>query len=520
MKILKQRSSRRRFLIHGAAAVGCLTVGPAIAQTIQGKTNKIAGGSFNFFESSGTVQGALDKFDQLEDALSWDRHDFYWSEYEPKQGEYREEYIEDFGKQMAAYSASGKQVLVNLDYTTPWAAERDGIFFLDDQKFVRHSRPDGQTLLQTWERGKGSAWMLKQEEKIDISKLPITESHRADWENYVRRTVTFLQKTPYNVQFFQIWNEAYPTSSFWYSDLDTYMQRIHLPAARIIHELGAKTVYGGWPCCGKLHDYLALLDKHSAWDSIDVLDVHYFPISAFEYLRNECLKRGFDKPIWQTEVAFTKDRNFVGNTYPRFVHWCLRSNPARDKYKMFFFGMWSPDDPKAYGYERMLYSGDSLSIHGKCLLALGKLLKGHSTQLFEDIACEPALSAELNENLSSMESFFIDGKRIVVAVHLIPGNTAKIFLDSDGNSIHLDFGNPYVTLRLPTIEINTVAKVERWSMAGSTKDISEKLMSDPTEKGVSLSVPIRDEELKDGKYIDMPEGEVRKTFYVSIELKR
>lgn len=80
------------------------------------------------------------------------------------------------------------------------------------------------------------------------------------------------------------------------------------------------------------------------------------------------------------------------DTYPRFVHWCLRNDPAKDKYKMFFFGMWSPDDPKAYGYERMFYSGDSLAIHGKCLLALGKLLKGNSTQLFEDVIRERASS--------------------------------------------------------------------------------------------------------------------------------
>jgi hypothetical protein len=521
MTILKQQPSRRDFLIQGAAAVGSLTAAvPAVAQTTQVNTveEAKANGDFSFSTSSGTVQGSPDRFEALEDALSWDRYDFYWSKYEPTQGEYCEEYLEDFGKQAAAYAAKGKHLLVDLDYTTPWAAERDGTFILGNQKFVRQSHPDGHTLLQTWVHGKGSTWDLKHEEKIDLSKLPITDEHRADWESYVRRTVTFLQKAPYNVKFFQIWNEAYPTSSFWYGDLDTYMQRVHLPAARIIHELGAKVVYGGWPCCGTLHEYTALLDKHKAWDSIDVLDVHYFPVSVFEYLRKECLKRGFDKSIWQTEVAFTKDINFVGNTYPRFVHWCLRNEPSKDKYKIFFFGMWAPDDVKAYGYQRMLYSGDSLSIHGRCLLALGKLLKGSSTQLFEDVVCEPPLKPELNENLSSIESFLIDGKRIVVAVHLIPGNTARIFLDSDGNSIHLDFGDPFVTLRFPTIELGTVAKAERSSMAGSIKDISKNLTAGPSERGVSISVPIRDEEVRDGKYIDMAEGEIHKTFYISMEL--
>ena len=78
------------------------------------------------------------------------------------------------------------------------------------------------------------------------------------------------------------WNEAHPVSGFWEGDLDSYMTRVHLPAARIIRELGGKVVYGGWPCCGSLKELTTLLDKHDAWSTMDVVDVHYFGLNAFE----------------------------------------------------------------------------------------------------------------------------------------------------------------------------------------------------------------------------------------------
>jgi hypothetical protein len=59
------------------------------------------------------------------------------------------------------------------------------------------------------------------------------------------------------------------------------MQRVHLPAARIIHEEGGRVVYGGWVCIGPLPELFSLLDRHQAWASIDVLDVHYLPTNTF-----------------------------------------------------------------------------------------------------------------------------------------------------------------------------------------------------------------------------------------------
>jgi len=511
--------------LSAAEPDGATVSGEASSNSNQGGSVLVDGsesGNFNFAEASGTVQGSQDRFHvfpEVKEALSWDRLDIAWDDYEPQRGEYRQEYLEKFGRLAVAYAAAGRHFLPMLGYTAPWAGEGDGTFFYKDRKFVRQSQPNGRVRVQTWVKGKEGAWVLRGEEDLENPKVPIAESRRADWEDYVRRCVSYLQAAPYNLKFFQIWNEAYPTSGFWYGDLDAYMQRVHLPAASIIHELGGKVVYGGWPCGGNLRDYIALLDKHKAWDSVDVLDVHYFPVTAYNYLRKECLKRGFEKFIWQTEVGFSSDPNFVGNTYPRFVEWCLRNDPGKNKYKMFYFAMGSPDDPKAYGYGRSLLTGNRLSVHGASLLALGKLLNGNSLKLYENISSEPPLKPELNENLSSIETFIVDQRRIVAAIHFVPGNEANIFIDIEGNSIHLDFGDPHVTLQFPAVQKGNVAKVERWSMRGSVKDISQDVAIGPDGKGISLSVQIRDENLKDGEYVDMPENHVHKTFYVALELK-
>ncbi|MFA5204976.1 MAG: hypothetical protein WC708_11300 [Lentisphaeria bacterium] len=117
-----------------------------------------------------------------------------------------------------------------------------------------------------------------------------------------------------------------------------------------------------------------------------------------------------------------------------------------------------------------------------------------------------------------MEAFLVDGKRIVLAIHLIPSNSAKIYIDADGNSIHLDAGKPMLALALPALKKRRIAKVERWSMTGSVTDLTAAVTANGT--GITLEVPIRDADLKDGNYTDMPEGQVRQTFYVAITLKQ
>jgi hypothetical protein len=62
----------------------------------------------------------------------------------------------------------------------------------------------------------------------------------ADWTTYVDYVVSSLVAEPYGVTHFQIWNEASACSGYWVGSWDDYFNKIHLPAAAVIHSYGAK----------------------------------------------------------------------------------------------------------------------------------------------------------------------------------------------------------------------------------------------------------------------------------------
>ena len=493
-----------KWVLICAAAVGVvLAVGAA-----EGAGEPWAGPSFREF--SGTVQGNP-AGPLWNDSLSWDRHDLSWGGCEPRQGEWNQEYLEDYGKRVLKHRKRSAYVLPILCYTAEWAYDRsERTLEHQGTRWVIQPRADGRFNVTKLTRTPEQTWKeTDRSVQNGSANWALAAEHVKDWESYVRRAVSFLRKAPYNVEYFQIWNEAWPTSGFWFGDMDTYMTRVHLPAAKIIHELGGKVVYGGWPCCATLAEFVSLLDKHRAWDSVDVLDIHYFPVSGFQFLYDAARKRGYSRAIWQTEIGFTEDPGFVGNTYPRALHWALRHNWDRpDMYKIFMFAYWSPDDPKAFGYHRTFYSGEKLGPHGQSLQTLGELLKGQALRAYGDVTSNPALVPQLSETQSSLEAFRI-GKRIVVAVHLWQG--------SKDDSVHLDSGLPGIAIQLPKVKPSDVRMVERCSLTGERVDLTNgvKVLG----PGLSVAVPIREAEASPVQNWLAQTGPQVRTFFVAFELK-
>ncbi|MGA2246143.1 MAG: hypothetical protein ABSH48_14190 [Verrucomicrobiota bacterium] len=449
-----------------------------------------------FRDFAGTCQGSPE-VPHLYDLVGWDRSDISWSQVEPRQGEWKQEELEKWGKRILEMRAKGVTLLPILCYGTDWSWDRaERTYDLGDQRVHVKPLAGGEYLVETFRLANG-VWAIadsKNEKAGD--HWPLAREHQADWENYVRRTVSFFRQAPYKVEYFQIWNEAYPTSDFWgHGDLDTYMKRVHVPASKIIRELGGKVVYGGWPCCGKIEDYVAMLDRNHAWDTVDVLDIHYFPLSAFQYLNQEAKKRGHDSlGLWQTELGFSTDPEFIGNTYPRFLSWCLAHDWSYpDRYRLFLFCGSSPDDPKAFGYARALVSGSKLSPHGLSLQTLGEEFSTNKIELYDGVKTRPPLKSELSEVKSSVESFNVGDKKLVIAIHLVEGNDAKIFTDWNGNlgSVHLDFGNPMIEVSLPQLKPNEVVAATRVDLAGQRQAMEVKM----AKSGEALiEVPIRDQE--------------------------
>jgi len=341
--------------------------------------------------------------------------------------------------------------------------------------------------------------------------------------------VSYLRQPPFNVEYFQIWNEAHPESGFYNGGYETYFTRLHNPAAKIIKELGGKVVYGGWPCGGSLDEYIAELDRYNAWKNLDVIDVHYFPVSAWEVLYKAAKTRGYGNiGIWQTEVAFTGNFSFVPNTYPRFMRWALEHGLTDDpdRYKLFFFGYWSPDDPKAYGYGMSLKSGEKLSGHGVALKTFGDLMKGRNMKNFDAFKTEPDTGTKVNlkfyldERLSSIEGFEFDD-HIVLAVHLSENNDARLMTEwaKGMNTLHLDAGDPTLSVVLPGLKKENIGECFRVSMAGERLPLTvEPANEKKPENGISLDVAIREPENSLArKYCDKASV---KTFYILINKKQ
>jgi len=366
-----------------------------------------------FHDFSGTCHG-YSTGELWDHALSWDRKDFIWEWYERVEGQYDTAFLQAFGDDIVTYRARDCYVLPILDYNTQWSSEGTDI----------HD--------------------------------PLAAEHVVDWENYVRSVVSFLKEPPYDVEYFQIWNEAHPCSGFWNGDLDTYMERVHLPAAEIIHELGCKVVYGGFPMCGSITEYIALLDTHNAWSSVDVLSAHYVGVNAFDTLYHAAVDRGYpDMGIWLTEVGYSPYTSWIGDAYPEFLKWALThdwSYPHR--YKVFYYAYRGANESQ---WQRSLYWDGTLWEHGRCLLTLGELLDGNGLRVYSSFSIEPEVSGTC---------FAVDN-RIVLA---------------------LTDSSEAITVRFPDTAWAEVKDVQKVGYYGEITDLTSAAAYSP-EGGISVDVP-------------------------------
>jgi hypothetical protein len=67
------------------------------------------------------------------------------------------------------------------------------------------------------------------------------------WAAFVRAAATRYTIAPYNVTYFQVWNEPM-SGAYFNGSLDEYVEDLLIPAAPIIRAAGGKVVFGGWPC--------------------------------------------------------------------------------------------------------------------------------------------------------------------------------------------------------------------------------------------------------------------------------
>lgn len=171
------------------------------------------------------------------------------------------------------------------------------------------------------------------------------------WQGYVEAVVKRYSAAPYNVKYFQVWNEAagplYASAqaTFWhgppaasnhvYSNaMEDYVSSIHIPAAKIIRSHKAYVVYGGWPCESSNATYEQWLEHKSSvygqtmLDWTDYLDTHYLAPADMQELWARYQATGKIRGIWQTEVGYSRmiDPNFIARYYFRMASFAVRQN--------------------------------------------------------------------------------------------------------------------------------------------------------------------------------------------------
>jgi len=454
--------------------------------------------------------------EQFFPSLSWVRLDLPWDKCEPTRGAWSEDYLREWIERAVELQKQGYQVLPVLGYNTSWSWDRSERTFAFGSRIFRY-KPLGNNQYQESQADRRNPSRLLSSRDVKGGKMfPLDPQYAEDWKAYVGRVVGALAASPLRTRYFEVWNEAYPTSGFWRGSMDDYFRLIHLPAAEVIHKQGAKVVYGGWPCVGPLHEFIDLMDQHKAWASVDVLSLHYFPLSAMEQLARVARQRtGREYPVWQTEFGFSPKAGTVGNFLPRFLHWDMRRAPkVGESSKVFYFAEWSPDSPDAYGYGRCLRSGDTLTIHGKSLSTFLDLLQHKGLRRINSLKSTPAFSFTPDGNRSGWECFETP-QAYVIAVHLAVSNPTEVAYDeATGDTFQPMDGNTGLRIQFPPSLASKVGAATRVAVDGTVIDA---VVTQLPDHSVEVEVPwVANKSPLDKQLVS--EGML--TFYVRIEKKK
>ena len=305
--------------------------------------------------------------------IGWDREGFAWAGIEPQKGQWSWEKTDGL---VRGYGAQGVQILPLLAYTAPWAESIAG-----------------------------------------KDKSPPKSVQ--DWEDFVEHVVAHYSSPPFNLRYYQIWNEPTRQAGFWTGTDQQFIDSLYLPAAKIIRQHHCFVVFGGWPQSNSLQELDNVLSYHDAWRWTDIVDVHYLNPPAWQHIYDQWIKTGKCRGIWETEIGYTADPDFLPNAYLHLLNWTLQSGwNDRNQYKVFWFASWGNANDRLSHLTRPVGTEHfSLTQNGTELRTMNEVLGGGPLASFTGFATSPALPAPLARAPSAV-GFKVGGNRIVVALLL------------------------------------------------------------------------------------------------------
>jgi hypothetical protein len=273
--------------------------------------------------------------------IGWARVPFYWDSIEPQRGQWNWSVTDQ--KVLGAISADVK-VLPMLGYTAPWAKVPGA----NNRGPVRDVR---------------------------------------DWENFVQEVVARYSRAPFNLHYFQVWNEPTKQAGFWSGESNRdFIDLIYLPAAKVIRRYGCYVVFGGWPISNGVDEYDQILAYHDTWMWTDILDLHYNDVQAWQHLYSKWIKTGMCRGVWQTEVGASDGPFLLPRLYVESLHFALGADwHDPDQYKLFWYAAWGAG-PDANKCLTMTGPGNKIVLapQGKRMAVLNELFGGAPLRDFKD----------------------------------------------------------------------------------------------------------------------------------------
>ncbi|WP_413732409.1 GH39 family glycosyl hydrolase [Sodalis sp. RH20] len=302
--------------------------------------------------------------------IGWVRMDLSWSNIEKEKGTYNWAKFDTFVTQA---NKQGLQVLPVLAYTPAWT-----------QSISR--------------------------------KISSPPNDYDAWLKFVDAAVTRYSNPSYGIKFFQIWNEPTIKASYWLGSTNDFIDKIYIPAAKIIRGKNAKVVFGGWPLSNPIHEFKNALNHNDAWKYTDIIDFHYGTDKEFQYLYDNFIQNKKVYGIWQTEFGFRTTPLFLSKNYIRMLDWALKHDMSDNRYKVFWYPAWATgkDGGKA------LFTVNSnkqnvLTSHGQELTALYQVFGDNKIKLSENYPVDNLSRSNSGHNKASLFAFSVgENKQIII----------------------------------------------------------------------------------------------------------
>ena len=450
--------------------------------------------------SNGTVP--IDNFSKIRFEEMWQ-----WFQKEHK-GPYDEEEIRRCDERVLQYVEKGYEYVMMFCFTAPWATIKGG--YEHDEKITGNyyvygpaTNVNGQYVGQQQQYNRWGELTYEGEYTV-WDKIAMNPDYSYEWVEWVQFMVSRYSQPPFNLRNFEIWNEAYPASGFYYGSLEQFFEVVYVPAAKGIKELnipGVNVLFGGWACCGPMSQFEYLLDRFDAWQYTDNYNLHYMTLAGMDYMYRAAKKRGVEKPmVWQTEMGFSSAPWYPLNMYFRTLRWGLEHGFGSDNpevVNLTWFANWSPNAPEAFGYNATVTHSDGLTTPGRILNEFSELLTASKLEEFNNFKTDPYLRPELYEMESSAEGFLLDDNKALVAFHLAKqSNYSNIFADTNGTGRVLNLSDPKVTFTLDVKGVKGNIKVTRTGLYGSRTPLTYTRIDEDT---IRIKVPVLDEDPEEAK---------------------